>query len=566
MRLLLFSLFLSFNLYSTVYVRYNEVGYVPKAEKKLVLMSDSALEGKQWFLKNAHDSTVMKGVFGVSACDTGAYMPMKFNYKVDFSAIAKEGNYTFVLGAVSKKIEIKKDAYVSYIPEIVRYFRVQRSGSEEALDHAVSHLRDSACVVYERVNNANNQWQKRKAGKIMVDMKGGWYDAGDYLKVTLTTAYATYQILRAYESNPALFAKIYSKSKLPDILDEAKHGLDYLMKVMPDSSTFIIQVANQIDHRVGDRLPEDDMLDGARGAYSCLSQTQMGYTAAALALGADVFTKYGELELANKYKEMAEKVYAAARKSSQSPAWYEFENEHFYDDKSKHDNMALAATELYKLTKGKNYLKELKEYAAVVGSGGWFAWGNDHAMANLRMDEVAQTSLTPVVSDLKIFTYESRKTNNLWEVPHQFTWGSLYSFLGVANASLLYTKQSKDSTYLRNSYNVVDYLFGKNNWGVSFVASKNLPNTVHNVYSQIYRLQPKLFPSGAVSEGPGDMKSHLEVKQYYKYSSENHPSNKFNTSAIVFYDENTNFQCMETTIVGLSDALLFLTLYSAYVK
>jgi len=420
--------------------------------------------------------------------------------------------------------------------------------------------------VYDRINGENNNWQKRKETKL-VNMMGGWYDAGDYLKFTLTTAFSTYQLLRAYEINPQLFAKELSKNKLPIILDEAKWGLDYLMKVMPDSNTFIIQVGNHIDHRVGDRLPEDDMLDGARGAYSCLAKGQMAYTAATLALASSIFQKLGDPSLAESYKIMAEKIFAAARKTSYSSAWYEFESEHFYNDESSYDNMGLAIAELYKLTQKKEYKLLLDDYSKNVGAGAWFAWGNYNAIVNLRMHEIGgAAALQSARSDMKKFAYQTMYGNNLWGVPHEFTWGTLYSFLGVGSASVLYTKQTKDSTYIDHAYSVVDYLFGRNNWGVSFIVSPHLPNAVKNIYSQVYRLQPKLSAIGAVAEGPGDLKSHLEIKQYYAYSTDKHPNNKFNTSQVVFYDEKSDFQCMETTISGLSDTILFLTLMETYSK
>lgn len=561
---LLFIVFPSF-LFSNIYIRCNEAGYKITAKKVIIVMSDSSLEGSKWTLKNSTNVGLLSGIVGQSETDSGTFMPMRYNYKVDVSSIQTKGIYQFEINTQTKKIVVGDSLYQKHIQEILSYYLVQRSGSSDSRDHKISHLRDSACVVYERVGDANNSWQKRKETKL-VNMLGGWYDAGDYLKFTLTIAYSTYQLLRAYEINPSLFSSEIAKSGKPKILEEAKWGLDYLMKAMPDSNTFIIQEGNHIDHRVGDRMPEDDMLDGARGAYSCLSKAHMAYTAATLALAANVYKKLGELEMADKYQIMAEKIFVAARKSSYSSAWYEFETETFYSDESAYDNMGLAIAELCKLTQKKEYKLLLEDYSKNVGAGSWFAWGNYNTMVNLRIHEYgAVAALGSARSDMKKFAYQTMYSNNLWGAPHEFTWGTLYSFLGVASSSLLYTKQAKDSTYLDHAFCVVDYLFGRNNWGVSFVVSPQLPNSVRNIYSQVYRLQPKLMPVGAVAEGPGDMKSHLEIKQYYSYSTDNHVNNKFNTSQVIFYDEKSDFQCMETTISGLSDAILFLTLFETHV-
>ena len=91
------------------------------------------------------------------------------------------------------------------------------------------------------------------------------------------------------------------------------------------------------------------------------------------------------------------------------------------------------------------------------------------------------------------------------------------------------------------------------------VASENIPNSVENIYSQVYRIKTKLFPTGAIAEGPGDKATHDRLKKYFKQPEPN-PFDEFNSSEAVFYDNEHDFQTMETTICGLADGLLFFTL------
>lgn len=93
------------------------------------------------------------------------------------------------------------------------------------------------------------------------------------------------------------------------------------------------------------------------------------------------------------------------------------------------------------------------------------------------------------------------------------------------------------------------------------IASKTIPRSVRNVYSQIYKEQPDLFPTGAIAEGPGDKKTHDGLMQYFQIP-DNDPGHPFNTEEVVFFDNNTDFQCMETTITGLADGIFLLTLAS----
>jgi len=206
---------------------------------------------------------------------------------------------------------------------------------------------------------------------------GGWYDAGDYIKFTLTCAYTTYNLLRAYEINPAIFQKkLYSQSNKVDVLDEARHGLEFLMKTMPTGrNEFIIQVGGADDHNEGNRLPENDALDGQREVYAAFSRTQMGYTAAALALGARIFNLIGETTDATRYQNQAIAIFTKAESSFVADAWWEGGGEVFYADATYQDNMSLAAYELYRITGTASYLTKAQNYANAAGAANWASWG-----------------------------------------------------------------------------------------------------------------------------------------------------------------------------------------------
>ncbi len=545
-----------------VYPRYNVVGYSPFRDKKMLVMSEKNLEGQKWFFKSENDSVVLKGIFFKSITAKGPHTPMPYNYEISFSIIDSTMNLVFhTEGAKPAKIKIRQDPYGSLIEEPLRYMRVARCGSEDCFDHGLCHLGDTACLVAYRQNHSNKDW-KISEKRNTIDASGGWHDAGDYLKMSLTIAYTTYFLLKAYEVNPIIFKKKYSKTDLVDILDEAKWGLKWLMKAMPDTNSFIIQIGDMEDHSIGLRLAHQDKLDGKRPALLALSPTQLGYSAAALALGSKIFRSLGDEKTANKYQLQAELYFRRALSpEAKSIAWYTA-NFHFYNDESKYDNLELAASELYKLTNKQFYLDKAIEFGDKTRSSGWRSWEDVSMASHLSLMNNYKIVKNDLRLDLDNYQKVSKSPGNVWSLPTKYVWAGLYTYIGVANAAFEYQLQTKNRRYELMALNLLDYVLGKNNWGICFVATKKVPYSIQNPFSQTYTLQADLFPTGAISEGPGDSRSHSENSSYFGFDETIEPTYKFNTDKGVFYDHDKDFMCMETIISGIADGIYLLSLAS----
>jgi endoglucanase len=558
----LFLLFFALSVQGQQYIRFNQVGYSPERPKRAIVMSNENATGWDWTITDQNKHIVLSGKLGPSISGKGMHTSHPYNYEIIFSELKTLGQYQLSMNKGEPvNIVIKQDPYAFITSDIIRYLRVQRSGTALSLDHKASHVGDSSCAIMTKETESNESW-KLNANASNVNMLGGWYDAGDYLKFTLTIAYTTHQLLHAYTINPALFnQKKYSKSQYNDLLDEAKWGLDYLCRTMPNDKTFVIEVGGAEDHKQGNRLPDQDPLNGKRNAYADFSPTQMGYTAAALALGAQVFDSITHPALHQRYKTEAIKIYEKALQYT-TPSWVKDGWESFYGDEKVYDNMQLAATELYRLTQYPTYLKQAKAFSDQSKEGYWYSWGDANLLAHNRLYPFANTTGSYIFADLYHFETYANKAGNIWKLPHEYTWASLYSLMGVANNGLLYDRNTQKTDYKQMGYDVLDYTLGMNNWGIAMVCSKDIPHAIRNVYSQVYKLQPSLYPTGAVAEGPGDRETHEELKQYFEIPPEN-SFEAFNTEKVVFYDLNTNFQTMETTIVGLSDALLLFTLVAS---
>lgn len=537
------------------FVRYNQAGYKTLGKKSLIINSSHSLNGTSWSISHG-DSVILNGVVKKSITGKGDHTNFPYNYKLDFSSVQNNGLLHFNFKEKSYPINIDSDPYTKYIKEVLRYLRQQRSASYESIDREPGHFRDSSATLYTQVGE-KKEWRETAS---KVDVSGGWYDAGDYLKFSLTNAYTCYQLLRAYEENPQIFNyKTYSKSHLNDLLDEVKFGLNFLEKCYVNDSTFVFQVGDNRDHELGNRLPVNDT-NPYRYAYTSLSRSQMAFASASFAVASRVFSSVDSMQ-ARIYLQKSEKLFEMSRKHK-GVYWFEKNHEVFYADKSPFDNMLLSASELAITTRKKYYEEQIQYYSSLAGKGYWASWSDFNMIAHSRAGIYCSRSSNYLISELEYFEKKASDINNIWMVPHDYTWGSLYSFFGVASAGILHDDLLRKNSFGYLAQEVVDYTFGKNNWGASFLASKNIPNSVQNIYSQTYKLQKNLFPIGAIAEGPGDIEGHLSNVKWFSLSKEAFESEKFNTQKVVFYDDDTDFQTMETTICGIADGIFLLSLMS----
>jgi hypothetical protein len=331
---------------------------------------------------------------------------------------------------------------------------------------------------------------------------------------------------------------------------------------MPDTNEFIIMVGGKEDHDQGCRLPDKDALEGKRPALSALSQPQMGYAAAALAAGSMIFTSLGKKEIALKYRSMAELIYRRAlSKDAVAPAWQAVPKDgfNFYDDDTPNDNLELAATELYRLTKKDQYLIEAKSFADKARNAGTIDWACVNLPAHLELMEYYPLVKNDIYLDLNDFLKFSRKPGNIWGLPFSYTWAVLYSFIAVGAATLDYQVKTGNARYASLGISMLDYLMGINNWGVFFIATKEIPQSIKHPYSQIYLLQSKLFPVGAIAEGPGDTREFKENSKFMPFDETVEPTHPFNTNKAIFNDNDKDFMSTETCTYGIADGIYLLS-------
>src|SRR5258708_12120828 len=122
----------------------------------------------------------------------------------------------------------------------LRAYYYQRAGFEKKREFAGRAWADKASHLGPGQDPESRPWHEGRplnpfAKSLIKDLRGGWYDAGDFNKYTSWAARYIIVLLQAYEEHPQAFSDDYgipeSGNGVPDILDEVKWGLDWLVRV-----------------------------------------------------------------------------------------------------------------------------------------------------------------------------------------------------------------------------------------------------------------------------------------------------------------------------------------------
>jgi len=213
---------------------------LPNSIKVAVVMSHQKSPIQSFEIRDAlSDKIVLRSA---KVKPSGQFGNFAATYRLDFSNLQKNGIYYIqTTDSQSPKFKISEDVYAGSADFLLKYMRQQRCGYNP-------FLKDS-CHVHDGFRVYHPDPEKDST---FIDVKGGWHDASDYLQYTTTTANAVYQMLLAYKSNPSAFKDLYDTRGLegpngiPDIIDEIKWGIDWLMKMNPAYGEMYNQIADDV--------------------------------------------------------------------------------------------------------------------------------------------------------------------------------------------------------------------------------------------------------------------------------------------------------------------------------
>ena len=160
----------------------------------------------------------------------------------DFSTVNTPGDYYVYdlgLNRRSYTFSIANDIYANLTKQAIKALYYQRCGVAKTAAFG-GIWNDTACHTHGE-QDTDCRAGGNPVAATSKDLSGGWHDAGDYNKYVLLAHPAVDGLLFAYEEKPTFWGDDSnipeSGNQIPDILDELKIELDWLLKMQqPDGS------------------------------------------------------------------------------------------------------------------------------------------------------------------------------------------------------------------------------------------------------------------------------------------------------------------------------------------
>ena len=578
--LLVFSIcFLSFNNKEpNSFIRINLLGYQPTSIKVAVWTSFNNEVPVSFSLVDEHSG---EEIFTSKKIKTfGAYGPFKETARMDFSEFTRAGRYFVRANGETSPIVIINDSVYRHTADfMLRYMRQQRSKFNPFLKDS-THTHDGFAIYGESAGIKDSTF---------FDASGGWHDASDYLQYSTTSANATYHLLAAYRDFPDSFGDkkqangLDGSNGIPDVLDEAKWGLQWLTKMHPSPNIMFNQIADDRDH-IRMRLPTEDDQYGRgfeRPLYFITGKPQQrgkfmnkttgtSSTAAkfssAFSLGARVFGKTDEA-YSKFLKKKANTAYKYALKIPGVTQTVSIVSPYIYAEDNWVDDMELASVELSTIRSKNKLVSAAMEYGRQEPVTPWM--GKDTAahyqyypFHNFGHNEIAKRDPTRAGKEaiawyadgLEKIKQKADKNGFMRGIP--FIWCSNNLTVSAAIQGYLYKELSNDQAFDALTQANFDWIFGCNIWGTSMVyglpAWGDTPDDPHSAFTHLGH-----YPiDGGLVDGPvyGSIYNSLIGIKLTKPDA----YARFQSDLVVYHDDYGDYSTNEPTMDGTA-SLVYLT-------
>jgi len=567
----------------SAWIRINQLGYLPNSVKVAVFISQNEIKTTHFQVKELKTNRTVFTGYGVIA-NAGRW-GMKSAFRLTFSALETPGEYYIECSnAKSPSFRIDSRVYEGSADFLLNYMRQQRCGYNPYLD-TECHQHDGFIV-----DHPTREGEK-------IDVTGGWHDASDCLQYLPTSANAVFQMLFAWQQTPdkTIFKDEYDArgkkgaNGIPDILDEVRWGLEWMMKMNPEPNVMFNQIADDRDH-AGMRLPQNDVVDygwgkgQGRPVYFITGKSQglrqyknrtegvsssAGKFASAFTLGSMIF-------------ENIDPVFASALKKKSDPAYTFAESDlgctqtactvspYFYEEDNYVDDLELAAIVKYSASQNRDFLKRADYWGQLEEITPWMELGRarhyqfypfvnlGHFYLSLSGDPVFGPKYKRFMKDgLECLLKRAKEKNDPFLNGIPFIWCSNNLTAAAITQARLYYQTSGDDAYLEMEAALRDWLFGCNPWGTSMISG--LPEkgvSPRRTHSFVVSLMNDITKGGLI-DGPvysSIYESLLGIELLYKDTFA-----PFQFGEAVYHDDPGDYSTNEPTMDGTASLSFYLS-------
>ncbi len=455
---------------NTVACNVNQIGYLPDSRKFVTVR---AAEGEvlqtKFYVLDDKEEVVYTGDLPEPSYSE---FSDELVYIGDFSEFKDNGIYTIKVGEdkVSFPFEIGDDVYDEVLLDAFHMLYNQRCGCEVEEEFA-GDFAHSACHTTEAIIYGTTETK---------DVSGGWHDAGDYGRYVVAGVQAAYDLLLLYEDFPGLWGSAddlqipESGNGVPDILDEARYELEWLLK-MQDTNT------GGVYHKVTTKsfpdtiMPQDDTAD----LYlSPISTTATADFAAIMAKSSMVYREYDSefadaclLAALDAWDYLSVTINGMGFKNPSDISTGE------YPDGQDKDERFWASVELYKATEEQSFLdyahESMEKY--ILFGYGWAVMGGYGNLAYESLDASVQNmELYEKMKDLYIQKADTLVENAVADgyqncLGDDYVWGSNMVVCNNAREMLFASALTGEEKYLDYAEDQLHYLLGRNTVSYCFV-------------------------------------------------------------------------------------------------
>jgi endoglucanase len=465
-------------------IHINQVGYYPHAKKTAIIV-DSTTE-KFSIIDVKSNGTVFSGHCIPSGFDknAGEYVSV-----ADFTTFIEDGIYRIVVGSdTSYRFSIQSSCNRISLNNILKSYYIQRSAIPLTSEYAgqwyrdAGHLADSALTVFDLSRDS------------IFDVRGGWYDAGDFGKYVVSAGITCGTLLELFELCPKIFddSSLHipeSGNQRSDLLDEIKYELDWLIR-MQDTDGGVFFKVGPIQW-YGSVMPS---VDRSKRYIIGKSTTSTLNFCAVMAMAGRIY-RDNDSEFAKDCIQRAERAWdwaavnpkVAYPKNTGGTGPYEDGSDITYKDE-----FLWALTELGISTKKAVYLDTL-EKLVLTKSVTSYAWWQD--VKNLSFFSLAMHKVLSDAANLHVETeiikYADKILANIRNTPYMnplrltdYTWGSCGTCGNFAAVLVFAHYLSNKQIYLDAIVLSTDYLFGRNPLGLSYVTGSGSKSPLHPHHRQ----------------------------------------------------------------------------------